>query len=422
MKPTMYALADANNFYCSCERLFSPRLKKQPVLVLSNNDGCVIARSNEVKALGIPMGAPIHEWQHVVAAHHIQVFSANFALYGDLSSRVMSCLGQFTHQMEVYSVDEAFLDFTAVSPEAYTTYSLEIKQTVMKWIGIPISLGVGATKTLAKIANKAAKRGNAGVLTLQTEEDVDTWLATLDVADVWGIGQRHAEFLHSHHIHTALQLKHAPDRWIKQHLHVTGLRTVLELRGISCLPLEEAPQPKKQIACTRSFGRVVQSLADLKEAVALYVTRAAEKLREQHSLVSLLSVFIQTNPFQVEKPQYARSCTIHLPAATNDTGELISSALRAVEKLYLPGFQYHRAGIFLQELVPDTYRQLRLFTPPEAMQRPQTVVEVVDAINRKYGRETIRYAATGQQPGWKMRQEHRSPRYTTNLLELLRVK
>jgi DNA polymerase V len=280
---------------------------------------------------------------------------------------------------------------------------------------------VGATKTLAKIANKAAKKGNEGVLAFQTEAEIDSWLATLDVQEVWGIGPRHAEFLHRHHIHTALQLKHAPERWIKQHLHLPGLRTVLELRGISCLPMEEVPQPKKQIACTRSFGRVVEALADLKESVAFYVSRAAEKLREQHSLASILCVYIQTNPFATEKPQYSRSCTIRLAAPTNDTSELIGSALRAVEKLYLPGYQYHRAGVFLQELVQDTYRQLRLFTPTETLARPKTVVEVVDAINQRFGRETIRYAATGRERGWKMRQEHRSPHYTTNLEELPQV-
>ncbi len=421
MKPATYALVDCNNFYCSCERRFAPHLKDKPVLVLSNNDGCVIARSNEVKALGIPMGAPIHHWMKVVKAHQIQVFSANFSLYGSLSSRVMSVLDTFTSRMEVYSVDEAFLDFTAVAPASYTDYAQEIRRTVKQWVGIPVSIGVGATKTLAKIANKAAKKGKEGVLAFQTEAEIDSWLATLDVQDVWGIGPRHAEFLHLHRIHTALQLKHAPERWIKQHLHLPGLRTVLELRGISCLPMEEVPQPKKQIACTRSFGRVVESLSALKESVAFYISRAAEKLREQHSLTSILCVFIQTNPFATEQPQYSRSCTIRLAAPTNDTSELIGSALRAVEKLYMPGFQYHRAGVFLQDLVQDTYRQLRLFTPTETLARPQTVVEVVDAINQRFGRETIRYAATGRERGWKMRQEHRSPHYTTNLEELPQV-
>lgn len=418
MKPGMYALADCNNFYASCECLFAPQLKNKPVLVLSNNDGCVIARSNEVKALGIPMGAPIHQWQQVVEQHHIQVFSANFALYGNLSARVMSTLGRFTDQLEVYSIDEAWLDFTAVAPASYTAYAQEIRQTVGNWIGIPISIGVAGTKTLAKVANKAAKKGNEGVLALQTEQEIDPWLATLPVEDVWGIGPRHAEFLHTHKIYTAFQLKHTPERWIKQHLHLPGLRTVLELRGISCLPLDEAPQPRKQIAVTRSFGHAVEALAELKEAMAFYVSRAAEKLREQHSLASVLCVFIQTNSFRPEQPQYHRSGVIHLPAPTNDTGELIGSALRGVERLYRPGFQYHKAGVFLQELVPDTYRQLRLFASTEGMVHTQTVVEVIDAINRKFGRETIRYAATGKTPGWKMKQAHKSPHYTTSLDEL----
>lgn len=419
MKPTQYALADCNNFYASCERVFAPHLKNKPVLVLSNNDGCVIARSNEVRALGIPMGAPIHQWQPFVEQHHIQVFSANFALYGELSSRVMTILGQFTHRLEVASIDEAWLDFTAVPPDAYLSYAAEIRQTVGKWTEIPLSLGVGVTKTLAKVANKVAKKTPAGVLALLDEREIDERLAKMEVEDVWGIGPRHAEFLHVHKIHTALALKHAPDRWIKQHLHVTGLRTVLELRGISCLPLDEAPQPKKQIAVTRSFGHVVESLTELKEAIAFYVTRAAEKLRHQHSLVSVLGAFIATNPFQPEQPQYARSCTIHLAAPTNDTSELLGAALGGVERLYRAGLQYHRAGVFLQDVVSDTYRQLRLFAPPEALVRPQTVVEVVDAINHRFGRETIRYAATGKHSGWKMRQEHKSPSYTTRLEELL---
>ena len=417
MKCTMYAHADANSFYASVEQVFAPALKGKPVIVLSNNDGCVIARSSQAKPL-IPMGAPIHLWQHVVEQHQIHVFSANFSLYGDFSARIMSIMGRFTARLEVYSVDEAFLDFSAVAPESLIDYALEIKRTVKQWVGIPVSIGVAGTKTLAKLANRAAKKGNEGVLALQTEEEIDAWLAQVAVEEVWGIGPAHSAFLHAHKINTALQLKHAPERWIKQHLHLPGVRTVLELRGISCLPLEEAPQPKKQIAVTRSFGRVIESLAELQEMVAFYVTRAAEKLREQHSLVSLLTVFIATNPFQPEKPQYTRSCAIRLCAPTNDTRELIAAALGGLRQLYKPGYQYHRAGTFLQELVPDTHRQLHLFAPNEGLARRQTVVQVVDSINQRFGRETIWYAAAGRTPGWKMRQEHRSPRYTTCLDEL----
>lgn len=417
MKPTTYAHADANSFYASCEQVFVPSLKGKPVIVLSNNDGCVIARSAEAK-LFIPMGAPIHQWKHVVEQHGITVFSANFALYGDLSSRIMSIMGRFTHRMEVYSVDEAFLDFSAVTPESYTHYAQEIRQTVKQWVGIPISIGVAGTKTLAKLANKAAKKGQDGVFAFQSEEEIDCWLAEVAVEDVWGVGPASAQFLHKHKIDSALQLKYAPEKWIKQHLHLPGYRTVLELRGVSCLPLDEAPQPKKQIAVTRSFGRVIESFPDLRETVAFYVTRAAEKLREQHSLVSLLTVFIATNPFQPEKPQYSRSCAIHLSAATNDTRALIATALGGLERLYRAGFSYHRAGIFLQELVPDTYRQLHLFSPNEGLSRTQRLSMMVDSINKRFGRETIWYAAAGRTPGWKMRQEHRSPRYTTNLAEL----
>jgi DNA polymerase V len=413
----MYAHADANSFYASCEQVFAPALKGKPVIVLSNNDGCVIARSAQAKPF-IPMGAPIHQWQEVVEKHQIQVFSANFSLYGDLSARVMSTLGRFTHRMEVYSVDEAFLDFSAVAPDALVDYALEVNHTVKQWIGIPVSIGVAGTKTLAKLANKAAKQGAAGVLALQTEAEIDAWLDRVAVEDVWGIGPVHSTFLHAHQIDTALQLKHAPERWIKQHLHLPGLRTVLELRGISCIPMEEAPAPKQQIAVTRSFGRNVDTLAELKEAVAFYCMRAGEKLREQHALVSVLTVFIATNPFQPDKPQYSRSCVVHLSAPTNDTGELIAAAFGGLQQLYREGFGYHRAGVFLQEFAPDSHRQLRLFAPNEGFAQQQAIGELVDRINKRFGHETIWYAAAGRSPGWKMRQEHRSPRYTTRIDEL----
>jgi DNA polymerase V len=413
----MYAHADANSFYASCEQVFAPKLKGKPVIVLSNNDGCVIARSAEAKPL-IPMGAPIHQWQQVVEQHHIHVYSANFALYGDLSARVMSTLNRFTRRMEVYSVDEAFLDFSAVAPEAFTSYAQEIRQTVRQWVGIPVSIGVAGTKTLAKLANKASKKGNAGVLALQTEAAIDAWLSQTAVEDIWGIGPAHTRVLRGHNIYTALELKQASERWVKQHLHLPGLRTVLELRGISCIPMEEAPAPKQQIAVTRSFGRVVETLAELKEAVAFYCIRAGEKLREQQSLAGVLSVFIATNPFQPEKPQYSRSCVVHLSAPTNQTNELIASAFGALRQLYRAGYQYHRAGVFLQELVPDTHRQLHLFASNEGLAERQEIAETIDRINQRFGHETIWYAAAGMTPGWKMRQEHRSPRYTTHLEEL----
>lgn len=372
-----------------------------------------------MKALGISMGAPIHQVQHLVDKHQIQVFSANFALYGDMSARVMATLGQFTDALQVYSIDESFLDFSAVDPAAYVSYAQEIRETVGQWTKIPISIGVSTTKTLAKLANRLAKKTAAGVLALRDPEEIKDRLAAFPVEDVWGIGNRHAEFLHAHKIHTALQLARAPDQWVRHHLHVTGQRTAMELRGISCLPLELEPQPKKQIMSCRAFGSPVTSLKDLKEAVSAYVSRAAEKLRGQHSLASVLCVFLSTNSFHPELPQAHRSLTIHLAAATNDTPLLAASAQRAIERLYQPGYQYHRAGVMLAELTPDTHRQLALFDPQEGMepQRPSAML-VMDEINQKFGRNTIRLAAVGIQQPWRGKQAKKSPAYTTRLSDL----
>lgn len=419
---TCFALCDCNNFYASCERAFRPDLVGQPVLVLSNNDGCVIARSTEVKRLGIPMGAPIHQYQHVVRAHHIHVFSANFGLYGDLSARVMAVLARFTHASEVYSVDEAFLDVAAAAPAARAAYGQTIRQTVRTWTGIPISVGIAPTKTLAKVANELAKTRPAGVVVLAEEAAIDAALAGLDVADVWGIGPRRAERLRAAHIHTALDLKHAPDGQVKRLLHVPGLRTTYELRGISCLPLECVPPPRQHLACTRSFGRAVRDLADLREAVASYAARAAAKLRHQHSLACTLTVAIRTNSFQPHTPQCNPSCLVRLAAPTADTPTLLRAATAGLTHVFRPGYAYHWAGVFLSDLVPAAAHQVDLFTAPEVLAQQQAAMQVLDAINTRFGRDTIKVAATGLAKGWRMRQAHRSPRYTTCVTELPEVR
>jgi len=292
---TSFALADCNNFYASCETVFRPDLEGRPLVVLGNNDGCIIARSNPAKALGIPMGAPLHSVASLVAKHGVAVCSANFALYGDMSSRVMAVLGRFTPRLDVYSIDEAFLDLAAVPPEDRRAYATLIRQTVHQWTGIWVSLGVGATKTLSKLANERAKKLPGGVLALCSEDETAALLRAMPVQEVWGIGPARGSFLRRHGIETAHDLACADAHWVKRHLYVPVARTQLELRGVSCLPLEAIRAPKKQVCCSRSFGRPIVALGELKEAVAQYASWACEKIRAQHSAAAVATVFLQTN-------------------------------------------------------------------------------------------------------------------------------
>jgi DNA polymerase V len=417
----MYALVDCTSFYVSCEVAMQPRLVGKPVVVLGNNDGCIVALNQEAKALGLLRGAPIHQFQQIVDKQVIEVFSSNYPLYGDFSARVMTVLGRFSHAQEIYSVDECFLDVSAVAPTAHHANCLEMQHTVKKWLGLPITVGVGPTRTLAKVAQRLSKQAKEGVLALADMGEVTEQLRVVPVEDVWGIGPRSAEILRAHHIYTAKQLADAPDRWIKKYLHLPGLRTAWELRGISCLPLDLAPAPKQQLACCRAFGRPVDLLKDVQEALAAHVTRAAEKLRAQHSLANVLSIFIATNPFQQSLPQYHRSATTHLAAATNDTSALIGMAHRMLERIYRSGVQYHRAGVFLAELVPDTHRQLALFPSDEHTEKRQAVMEVMDAVNARFGRNTLRPAAAGIEQAWRGKHAKKSPSYTTKVSDLLTV-
>lgn len=415
---TVFALADCNNFYASCERIFLPRLEGVPVVVLSNNDGCIIARSNEAKQLGIPMGAPLHEVQACIRANGVQVFSANFALYGDMSRRVMQTLGTFTEALEIYSIDEAFLDISAVPPPRRFAFASHMRQRVKRDTGIPVSVGIGPTKTLAKLANDLAKKRPAGVLEFAATPQIDAALAASSVEDIWGIGGKRAEVLRQHGISSALDLKHADLRWIKQRLHLPVLRTVYELRGVSCLALEEVHGPKKEICCSRAFGRPVTDLHELEEAAAFYAHRASERLRRQHSLAQVVTVFVHTNPFQPHQPQYANTAIVPLPHATNSTPEIIAAARQGLARIYRPGFRYHKAGVMLLDLVSDTHIQGELFPVDPAIEHQRRLMAVVDAINRRFGRETIHFLVEGIAQPWRMQQRHRSPRYTTHWDEL----
>lgn len=418
----VYALADCNSFYASCEKAFDPRLKGRPVVVLSNNDGCVVARSAEAKKLGIPMGAPAFKHENLFQAHDVAVFSSNYALYGDMSARVMRTMADMVPECEVYSIDEAFLRLDGLRGDM-AAFCGEIRERVLHWTGIPVSIGIGDTKTLAKAANKMAKKvGKDGVFDLR-RPDADEWLAKLDVEDVWGVGPRYAKLLRGRRVFTALDLKRADRAWIRKHMTVQGVQTVLELNGQPCIPMEQAPPPKKVICCSRSFGAYVRSLDGLREAVATYATRAAEKLRGQNSVCSIVQVFIRTNPFKPEHRQHAEFAQAVLSVATDYTPDILRAALSVLKKIYREGHAYQKAGVLLAGIELKRSRQLSLIAPqPEDDARRSRAMAVLDAANRKYGRGSLAYAAQGMEPEWGMRREKLSPAYTTRWDQLLEVR
>lgn len=416
----MYALVDCNNFYASCERVFQPRLEGRPIVVLSNNDGCVIARSNEAKALGIPMGAPYFEWRKICEKNNVKVFSSNYELYGDMSERVMSTLGSLCPDIEIYSIDEAFLLFDGFQwKNDLTQFALQIKKTVQQWTGIPVSIGFAQTKTLAKIANKIAKKETkTGVFDLSDEALQEKILSTYPTEDIWGIASRSAIKLAKLNIHTALELRNADPKWLRKHFSVVMERMVLELRGTPCMPLESV-QPKKQIMSSRSFGKLVTNLADLEEAISSYTARACIKLRNQKSYAQGIYVFIHTSIFRENEPQYANSFCYYFPEACDDTGYMIHVAKQCLRKLYREGYRYHKAGVMLLDLLPNYVKQLSLFNPEDV--RKQKLIKTVDKINQLLGNNTIFYCSEGIKKTWQIKRAYKSPCYTTRLKELLRV-
>lgn len=422
----IFALCDCNNFYASCERVFRPKLNNRPVAVLSNNDGCIIARSQEVKDLGIPMGAPWHTYKDLCAQHQVTVFSSNYALYGDMSQRVMDCLNGFTPEMEVYSIDEAFLQLDGFGHLDLDDYGQHMRRTVRQWTGIPIGVGIGPTKTLAKIANFVAKkRTTTGVFNLCDRSVQDDVLPTIPIDEIWGVGPRWAKKLQGIGLQTAADLRAADASAIHQVLNVTGERIVHELRGVACLELEEV-QPKKNIMSSRSFGCMVTEKHLLLEAIADYAARAAVKLRKQGSRCGGLSVFLKTNRFQKHKPQYSNSCAWSFVVPTNDSREIIRAARSCLAALYRPGFQYHKCGVLLVDLAPETTEQGDLFVSTDH-QQSDALMGLMDSLNTKMGRGTVAFAAQGLEKGrqrknWGMRQQRRSPRYTSRWGELITVR
>lgn len=417
----MFALVDCNNFYASCERVFRPDLEGKPIVVLSNNDGCVIARSNEAKALNIPMGAPAFEYAKVFEQYDVKVFSANFALYGDMSNRVMSILSGYSPDVEIYSIDEAFLKFNGFTHFNLTEHGQSMRKQVAQWTGIPISVGIAPTKALSKVANRIAKKfpeRTGSVYVIDSEEKRIKALKWLGIEDVWGIGRRHAKRLKALHIHTALDFTGLDDAWVRKHMSVVGLRLKHELQGLSRLDLEDV-QAKKSIATTRSFETLYTEFADLKERITTFAVSCAEKLRKQKSCCNALTVFIHTNPFRNDLPQYSRSVTLKLPFATNSSIELSQFALQALREIFKSGYHYKKAGVIVHDFSAHENQQLKLFENRDLRHIP--VMEAIDAINHRFGQQKVRLAAQDQKRIWKMKQQRLSPCYTTNIRDVITI-
>ncbi|SFB61377.1 Y-family DNA polymerase [Delftia tsuruhatensis] len=423
----MFALLDGNNFYVSCERVFRPSLKGQPVIVLSNNDGCAIARSEEAKALGIKMGEPFFQFKHRVH-QGLVALSANFVLYGDMSDRMMSLAAGLGPEQEIYSIDECFIGLAGVRD--VTRRSWAIRDRILRGVGIPTCIGIGPTKTLAKLANHIAKDAErkpgsypkelAQVcnLTELSPTQLQSLLESVAVGDVWGVGRRIKMRLLDHKIFTAWDLAHAPQPLLRAHFGVVLERTARELQGTSCLGLEHEPPPKQQIACTRSFGRPVSDLAPLVEAVSTFAQRAAEKLRAQDHRAGAVHVFTHTSPFR-DGPRFARSTTIQLPQPSSDTALLVRAAARGIAKIYEPGYQLSKAGVMLLDLSSVAVQQASLLDEATGFARDHSpLMEAMDHLNTRFGRGTVGMASALQDSGWGMRQDRRTPRYTTELNDI----
>ncbi len=414
----MIAIVDCNNFYVSCERVFNPKLEKRPVVVLSNNDGCIISRSNEAKALGIEMGSPAFKMESFLREHNVAVFSSNYALYGDFSARVMNTLAQFVPDIEIYSIDEAFLDLAEYRGDLHELGG-RIRMRVKQWTGIPVSVGIAATKTLAKVANKIAKKSN-GVFLLNDADTIRKTLMKLDVEKVWGIGRQYERMLRMHGIKTAYELTQAKDSWIQKSMTIVGLRLVNELRGIPSICLDTDPDPKKAICTARSFGHLLSDYESVSEALANYAATFAFKLRKQKSCANMLTVFLDTNRFRESDPQYFNSAVITLPEASNYTPDIIRHAVAGLKRIFKKGYLYKKTGIIITGLVPENQVQGNLFGQADT-DRQKRLMDVVDKINSELGRDFIRTLSQGFERKWRLRQEKLSPRYTTRWEDLLNV-
>ena len=417
----LFALVDCNNFYASCERVFNPALENQPIAILSNNDGCIVARSNEVKALGIPMGIPVFKYKKTLQQHQVRLFSSNYTLYGDMSARVMGVLSQCVPKMEIYSIDEAFLDLSNFAHQDLTTFAQSISTKIKQYTGIPVSIGIGRTKTLAKVANRIAKESGENVFNLEAEINADRWLNQIAIAKVWGVGRSHSKSLPKLGIHNALDLKQYQPEVICQRYGVVLLRTVRELNGLSCIPLEEAPPAKKATAVTRSFSKPVREKKELLEAVVTYASRGAEKLRKAKQAAMIIRIFWRTGLFDSRQPIKSWSFTVDLREHTNDSRVFIQAVTKTVNQHFESGYKLKKAGIILSALVPETQIQRSLFSNQDET-KTKKLMEVIDSINGHFGKETIKFAATGTKRQWVSKAELKSPRYTTKWSDIPIVK
>lgn len=423
MAQPLIALVDCNNFYVSCERVFRPDLLNKPVAVLSNNDGCIVARSQEVKDLGIKMATPVHQVQHLINRHKIQLFSSNYTLYADMSSRVMQCLESYAPHLEVYSIDESFLDLTDICNNNSFTYGQQIKKTVFQTTGIPVCVGMAPTKTLAKLANYAAKKWKktGGVLDLSDSIRRDKLLRLVPVNEVWGIGRQTTKRLQVLGINTAYELANQPVESIQAQFNIVIARTVMELNGISCMALDDIPADKQQIVCSRSFKRRLSNYTELAEALASFCSRAAEKLRKQNSVAGSISVSIKTNPHNPNEPQYQRSINIQLQQPTSDTRQIISIAKRLLRDIFKHGYRYQKCAVQLGHIQDAlTPNQIDLFSFTEPNKNTE-LMTTIDKINNRFPKG-ITLSATEINTAWQTPVEHLSLHYTTDWNELAVVK
>ena len=415
------ALVDCNSFYASCERIFNPKLLGKPIVVLSNNDGCIITRSSEAKALGIKMGEPYFKAKKIIEENNVKVFSSNYSLYGDISQRVMEILLGFSPDVEIYSIDEAFLSFKGFKNYELSKYCKYIKKTINQWVGIPVSIGIGSTKTLSKIANHLAKKNDQyeGVCVLKEKKLVDEALNKTEISEVWGIGKRMSKFLRKHNVYTAKQFAHLNRNWVRKNMGLFGEKTQLELQGVSCLDVDLTTTSKKSCCVSRSFSRPIEKIEELKESIANYGSRVAEKIREESLIAQSMSVFVLTNHFNKREKQYSNSIKLQLDYPTNNSMLIVKRAVEGIDRIFRQGYRYKKAGIILYELHnSSSVRGLLDYDRP----RSESLMKSLDEINYRYGSSTLKIAAEGMQKNWQMRRQNISPCYTTRFDDLMIVK
>ncbi len=413
-------LIDCNSFYVSCERLFNPKIRKKPVVVLSNNDGCIISRSNEAKALGIKMGEPYFKAKDIIIKNNVHVFSSNYSLYGDLSRRVMRTLKRFNSDIEIYSIDEAFMDLSNFPDKEVEEVGKEIRDTVLKWTGIPTSIGIAKTKTLSKVANHIAKKTKVGVTSLIGIENLDPILEKVEINDVWGVGRQLTKFYQKNGIYNAKQLKNKSNTWIKKCSNVLSSRTAMELRGIPCIELEKTISKRKSCVVSRSFGKRVESFQELKEAVASYCLNASEKLRSENLIAKALTVFVRTSPFQRNFGYYSNSKTIDFPIATNNSIEIVKTAVSILEGIYKDGYRYQKAGVMFSGLSDGNSKE-NLFAS-EKDEKIDKLMRSIDKTNFRFGRRTLSIASAGIRKKWFMKREHSSKIDTADFYCIPKIK